>query len=179
VPASDARTSRALPSRRATTQLGAAIGRALREGDLVLVDGDLGAGKTFLCRAIVRAIGVPESVRVTSPTFTLMNEYDAAVGARLRLVHADAYRLLGSGHEEDEVNAIGLRAKLGDGWACVVEWGSALVAALGGDALCITLRAGPRGTVASERHADFVATGPTSVALLDRVEEQLDPRLRA
>jgi tRNA threonylcarbamoyladenosine biosynthesis protein TsaE len=169
VRASD-KTTIALTTRRETVRFGEAIGRALVEGDLVLLEGELGAGKTFLCRAMLRALGVPESVRVTSPTFTLMNEYDASTGARTRVVHADVYRLLGDAHVDDQVHAIGLRARLEEGWACVVEWGGGLVDALGGDALVVTLRAGPLGTTSPLRVADLVTTGPTSEALKSRIE---------
>ena len=65
----------ALPTRRATRRLAAAIGAALAPGDLVVLEGDLGSGKTFLVRGIARALGVPSRVRITSPTFALVNEH--------------------------------------------------------------------------------------------------------
>src|SRR5688500_1791946 len=93
-----------LPTRRATQRLGAALGAALRGGDFVVLEGDLGAGKTFLVRAIARALGVPAAVAVTSPTFALVHE----LSGRVPIVHADLYRL----EEADELVEIGLRDRI-------------------------------------------------------------------
>jgi tRNA threonylcarbamoyladenosine biosynthesis protein TsaE len=119
-----------LPSRRDTTRLGASIARALEPGDLVLLGGDLGAGKTFLAGAIAHALGVPAGDRVTSPTFTLVQEYETPRGT---LLHADLYRLLGADLDA-EVRRLGLRERRGDGAIVVVEWGADAIDALGGDA---------------------------------------------
>src|SRR6185436_16158639 len=77
----------ALPTRRATRQLGRALARALQPGDAVILSGALGAGKTFLVRAVCRALGLGAGVRVVSPTFTLIRELDTVP----RLAHADLY----------------------------------------------------------------------------------------
>ena len=63
-----------LPTRRATRRLAAALGERLRVGDLVWLEGELGAGKTFFTRGLLRALGVPQAVPVTSPTFALVHE---------------------------------------------------------------------------------------------------------
>src|SRR5689334_1946252 len=81
-----------LPTRRSTVQLGRALAGALKPGDLIILDGDLGMGKTFLARSICRALGVPASTPITSPTFTLVHEHKA----RFPIVHADLYRLRGA-----------------------------------------------------------------------------------
>ena len=76
-----------LPDLDATTRLGAGIAGALRPGDAVALWGDLGAGKTTVARAILRALGVKEDV--PSPTFTLVQSYDTEP----RIAHYDLYRL--------------------------------------------------------------------------------------
>ena len=135
-----------LSTRRATIRLGQAIARALAPGDLVVLDGGLGAGKTFLVRAMLRALGVGDEVPVTSPTFALMNEYTRDLGARLSVVHADVYRLLGGDARdvEDGIAELGLRARRAEGWALIVEWGGDYVGALGGDALQVRIAMEPR-----------------------------------
>ena len=136
---------RALATRRDTLRLGERIARVLSPGDLVLLSGDLGAGKTFLARAIARGMGLTEEARVTSPTFALVQEYATPRGA---LVHADLYRLLNATDATDasdaldaEVLRLGLRERREDGAVVLVEWGDAAEVALGGDvALRVSLR---------------------------------------
>jgi tRNA threonylcarbamoyladenosine biosynthesis protein TsaE len=121
--------TRTLRSRRDTTRLGAAIARVLEAGDLVVLAGDLGAGKTFLARAIARGLGVPEAV--TSPTFTLVQEYATK---RAPLLHVDLYRLRESKTPlEQEIARLGLRDRRAEGAILLVEWGEDAIDALGGD----------------------------------------------
>jgi tRNA threonylcarbamoyladenosine biosynthesis protein TsaE len=143
----------ALPTRRATVQLARRLGGALAGGDLIVLSGDLGAGKTFMARAICRALGVPPEIPVTSPTFTLVHEYDA----RLPVRHADLYRLGG----EEELAALGLREQRAEGAVLLVEWGEPYLAALGGDGLLLGMAVSPSGV----REARLTATGPRSAAL--------------
>src|SRR5579859_1919681 len=121
-------STRTLENRRDTTRLGSAIARQLRPGDLVVLSGDLGAGKTFLARAIARALGVGARDRVTSPTFTLIHEHETSKGT---LLHVDLYRLLDSPVSlATEVARLGLRERRRDGAILVVEWGERAVSEL-------------------------------------------------
>ena len=132
----------ALPNRRATKALAEKVAPRLRPGDLVRLDGDLGAGKTFFTRALLRALGVGEETAVTSPTFVLVTEYPCKVGL---VLHADLYRLREGGPRSQgflaEVEGLGLRERRDEGAVLVVEWGEGAEAALGGEPeLTVTLR---------------------------------------
>lgn len=140
-----------LPNRRATRQLGRALAAALSPGDAVILNGALGAGKTFLVRATCRALGLDPRVRVVSPTFTLVREM-ATVPP---IAHVDLYRLEGA----DAVEQLGLRELRDTGHALLVEWGERYPAALGPDVLTLSLLLEPR-------RALFTADGPRSSALL-------------
>jgi tRNA threonylcarbamoyl adenosine modification protein YjeE len=84
----------ALPDAEATESLGRRIADALRPGDLVLLEGALGAGKTTLVRGLVGALG-GDPAQVCSPTFVLLETYSLGAGAIARVHHADLYRLRG------------------------------------------------------------------------------------
>ena len=96
-----------------TEAVGAALARALVPGTVIAYRGDLGAGKTAFTRGLARGLGVAEPV--TSPTYTIVNEY---LGGRLPLFHFDMYRL-GS---EEELFDIGWEDYLDRGGVCAVEW---------------------------------------------------------
>lgn len=97
-----------------TQEVGRKMGELLPAGSLVLLNGELGAGKTALTHGIARGLGVAEDVPVTSPTYTLMNSYDA----RVPFYHFDLYRL----GDSDELIDLGFDDYFhGDGVA-VVEW---------------------------------------------------------
>lgn len=122
-----------LASRRETTRLGARIAAVLAPGDLVLLSGDLGAGKTFLARAVARALGVPGEQAIASPTFTLVQEYETPRGT---LLHADLYRLRGEDPEKtaEEIRRLGIAERRAEGAIVLVEWGEGFDAELGGSA---------------------------------------------
>jgi tRNA threonylcarbamoyladenosine biosynthesis protein TsaE len=142
-----------LPSRRATIQLAGRLATALVPGDLVVLSGGLGAGKTFFARALCRALGVPREIRVTSPTFTLVHEYEG----RLPIRHADVYRLRG----DAEVAELGLWEQRALGAVLLVEWGEPHVEALGGDALVLEIAVSAAGA----RVARAAFMGPRGEAL--------------
>lgn len=96
-----------------TEALGAAVARRLRAGDVVLLRGDLGAGKTTFVRGAAAALGA--AGRVTSPTFALAHRYD---GAALRVAHLDLYRLGGLGEEDEDLIADELAGDV----VAFVEW---------------------------------------------------------
>jgi tRNA threonylcarbamoyladenosine biosynthesis protein TsaE len=141
-----------LATRRATTRLAARLARVVAAGDLVVLSGALGAGKTFLVRALCRALGLPGRVRVTSPTFTLAHEY----ATRPPMVHADLYRL----SKPEELKQIGLDAARDEGRLVVVEWGEPYIDELGGDALVVRLELSPR-------RALLRFTGPRAAKMLE------------
>lgn len=124
-----------LATRRDTTRLGTRIGESLAHGDLVLLSGDLGAGKTFLARAVARALGVPTEIAIASPTFTLVQEYETPRGL---LLHCDLYRLRDENDASKtaiEIRRLGLAERRRDEGAIVlVEWGIGFDRELGGQA---------------------------------------------
>ena len=79
------------PGEECSLLLGRAIGELVQSGDILALRGELGSGKTLLTRGIARGLGVGPQVRVTSPTFTIINEYSG----RLDLFHLDLYRISG------------------------------------------------------------------------------------
>lgn len=118
-----------------TEALGAALAKLLWPGAVVAFTGDLGAGKTAFVRGMAQGLGV--AGRVTSPTFTIVNEYE---GGRLPLFHFDMYRL-GSA---DELYDIGWEDYLARGGVCAVEWSEIVRDALEPGCIRVDLRRGER-----------------------------------
>ena len=122
-----------------TEQIGERLAACLIPGNVVAFTGDLGAGKTAFVRGLARGLGITE--RVTSPTFTIVNEYE---GGRLPLFHFDLYRLGGG----NELFDIGWEDYLRRGGICAVEWSENADELAEPDWIRVDLR---RGDVDSER----------------------------
>ena len=101
-------------SRDQTIALGERLGRLLRAGDVLILTGDLGAGKTQLTKGIAAGMGVTDDV--TSPTFTIEMVYE---GSELPLYHFDLYRL----EDPDQLEDTGIFDVLGADGVCSIEWG--------------------------------------------------------
>ncbi len=115
-----------------TEALGEKLGRLLAGGEVLAYTGDLGAGKTAFTRGLARGLGITQ--RVTSPTFTIVNEYE---GGRLPLFHFDLYRL----NSGDELFDIGWEDYLERNGVCAVEWSERAQDALE-DPILIDIRRG-------------------------------------
>ena len=112
-----------------TEAAGAAFARDLPQGAVVALFGGLGAGKTAFVRGMARGMGI--AARVSSPTFTIVNEY---LGAR-ELYHFDMYRLASA----DELFDIGWEDYLRRGGVCAVEWSENVEDAFEGDQICVRI----------------------------------------
>jgi tRNA threonylcarbamoyladenosine biosynthesis protein TsaE len=115
-----------------THALGRRIGALLRAGDVVVLDGELGSGKTVFAKGIAVGLGITEPV--VSPTFTVVREYDAPTP----LVHVDVYRL----DHLQELHDLGFDDLVGGEAVTVVEWGGRVRALLPGDRLDVQLEPG-------------------------------------
>ena len=116
-----------------TEAIGQDLAARLSPGTVVAFTGDLGAGKTAFVRGMARGLGIPQ--RVTSPTFTIVNEYE---GGRLPLFHFDMYRL----HSADDLFDIGWEDFLRRGGICAVEWSETIREALDEETIYVDIRRG-------------------------------------
>ena len=112
-----------------TEALGAALGKAVQPGTVIAYRGDLGAGKTAFTRGLARGLGFQDLV--TSPTYTIVNEY---LGGRLPLFHFDMYRLASA----EDLFDIGWEDYLDRGGVCAVEWSENVEEALE-DAMVVSI----------------------------------------
>lgn len=117
-----------------TTDLGRRLGMVLKPGDIVALDGDLGAGKTVITRGITEGLGLV-SEDVCSPTFTIVNEYTDPAD-KIPVFHFDTYRLSG----EDDFLAAGLDEYFYRNGVCVIEWSSVIEGLLPENTVRITIR---------------------------------------
>lgn len=143
-----------------TRAVGEALGALLRGGDVVALSGELGAGKTTLVQGIVAGLG--GGARVTSPTFTLINDYETRSG--VRVVHVDAYRLGERVAVELDAETLGLDDLLDDPRAVVlVEWAERIAGSLPEERIDILLG---YGSGEAERQLEMRARGPRSAGIV-------------
>jgi tRNA threonylcarbamoyladenosine biosynthesis protein TsaE len=142
-----------------TESVGAALGAFLREGDLVVLGGDLGAGKTTFVKGVARALGVRDPV--TSPTFTIVQEYDGPVP----VAHVDIYRL----KRVQELHDLGLEEMLDDR-VVLVEWGDVVAPLLPSERVEVQLTIGDAPDM---RAIEIVAQGPGWAARRDALDAAL------
>jgi len=145
-----------------TRAVAAALGELLAPGDLVLLVGDLGAGKTAFAQGLARGLGVEEPV--TSPTFTIVQEY----AGRLPVVHVDVYRL----DRLQDLYDLGLE-EAGDRGVTVVEWGDLVEQAVPAEHLVVRIEPGAADT---ERVLELTFHGLHWSGRRDAVEHALRDR---
>ncbi|WP_299600827.1 tRNA (adenosine(37)-N6)-threonylcarbamoyltransferase complex ATPase subunit type 1 TsaE [uncultured Tateyamaria sp.] len=133
------------PSEEETTRAGVALGPVLRAGDVVLLEGDVGAGKTHFARALIQSV-LLEPEDVPSPTFTLVQIYDTRNGA---LWHTDLYRV----SADTEIDELGLMDAFEDA-ICLVEWPDRLGPLTPATALTITIQTAGEGRTATLHWTD-------------------------
>lgn len=152
----------ATSSEHQTRDLGEALAPLASDGDIVILTGDLGAGKTRFTQGFARGLDVSENV--TSPTFTLVRTYDG----RLKLQHADLYRMEGS----DEVADLVLGELADPAGVSLIEWGDAALGVLGGDVLDVRIELGPSD---DDRIITITPAGPTWASRRDDLDKALAP----
>ena len=112
-----------------TEKVGEGLGKILKPGSILAYEGDLGAGKTAFTRGLARGLGATE--QVTSPTYTIVNEY---ISGKMPLFHFDMYRL----RSADDLFDIGWEDYLDRGGVCAVEWSENVADAMEG-AIIVTI----------------------------------------
>lgn len=142
-----------------TQQLGRIIGGLARSGDIILLSGPLGAGKTCLAQGIAQGLGVRENP--ASPSYVLMRE----LAGRLPLYHMDLYRL-----EFKEIAELGLDDYLYGRGVCVIEWAEKAVALMPAEHLAINLTYAGE----SERSIDVIPGGARYEGLVQSFTDALD-----
>jgi tRNA threonylcarbamoyladenosine biosynthesis protein TsaE len=144
-----------------TLALGRIIGAQARPGQIILLAGGLGAGKTTITQAIGRGLEVDERYYITSPTFSILHEYPG----RLPLYHMDFYRII----DEADLTELGIEEYFHGNGLCVVEWPERLGSLTPDNRLLIRLDI----TGESSRRATLTPQGPGWESLLDAVADRL------
>lgn len=138
-----------------TYDLGCEIGKWLERGQLILLSGDLGTGKTIMTQGICAGVGVEEDV--TSPTFNLINEYESA----FPIYHMDLYRL----ENEEELQDLGFEDYLDGKGIIIIEWPDIVYNIIPADFLYVKIR---RISI-EKREISIKAEGERSLRLIERV----------
>jgi tRNA threonylcarbamoyladenosine biosynthesis protein TsaE len=147
-----------------TIELGRMLGALLEPGDVLVLTGDLGAGKTQLTKGVAQAMGVTDEV--TSPTFNIQVEY---VGERMPLYHFDLYRL----DDPDQLGDAGVYDVVGGDGPSLVEWGESFEGELGDDVLDVRmarLDADVAPGVEPPRSIELEAHGPRAETIVSALE---------
>jgi tRNA threonylcarbamoyladenosine biosynthesis protein TsaE len=145
-----------------TRQLGRTIGRLANQPLIIALIGDLGSGKTAFVQGLAKGLDVPAEYYITSPTFTLINEYPG----RLPLFHADLYRL----ETVQELEDIGLDELIYDQGVLAVEWADKLAHNLSGDYLVLQYEIIDDDC----REIKLIAYGQNGINLIKALEAQLN-----
>ena len=150
----------------ATVALGTALGRAAAQGGIVYLEGDLGAGKTTLCRGVLRAFGHHGAVK--SPTYTLVEEYELS---GRRIFHFDLYRL----GDPEELEYVGIRDYFTPGNLCLIEWpkrGKGFLPAADLDVKVKVVHFPAASPPVSQREAEIVAHTAAGQTILNRMASE-------
>ena len=148
-----------------TRQLGQKIGRLIKQPVIIALVGDLGSGKTAFVQGLASGLDVPVEYYITSPTFTLINEYPG----RLPLFHADLYRL----ETVQDLEDIGLDELLYDQGVLAVEWADKLVDNLSGDYLVLQFEI----IDDDHRKINLIAYGHNGINLIKALEASMNTEM--
>lgn len=141
-----------------TKEFGIKIGNILKGGDIVCLNGDLGAGKTTLTKSIGLGLGVTDYI--TSPTFTLINEYSG----RLPVYHFDVYRL----ENADELYDLGFDEYFYGKGVCIIEWADKIEKLLPRERTILDIE---KGKALDERRINITGYGNRYIEILKELEK--------
>lgn len=145
-----------------TVGIGRELGKLMKPGTVVCLEGDLGAGKTHFAKGVALGLGVED--HVTSPTFTLINEYEG----RLPFYHVDAYRL----EDEDEAYELGIEEYLYGSGITLIEWPDRIGSLLPTERLIVTIN---RGETEESRVLEFTGKGQELNQLVEELKSNVYP----
>lgn len=142
-----------------TQELGQKLGRLVSAGDIILLDGDLGAGKTTFTKGIATGLGITRNIK--SPTFTIIREYQTG---RLPLYHMDLYRLEDGGGDE-----LGLDEYFNGNGVCVIEWSQFIANELPSNYLKLSFQRDDANLDSTKRSLTVTAYGQHYKELLEQL----------